>query len=116
MKTIWRWLSGHVSVGPITVYGRNAMHWGVTISTHRWGYICFRLPLRCFGRWWPLYFYLSPNGTPWASTFYLGQDRRCDRTKMRARMRREFFGHNFDVEENYAALRQINDFYVRGAA
>jgi hypothetical protein len=27
--------------------------------------------LRCFGRWWPLYCYISPNGTPWAATKWL---------------------------------------------
>jgi len=57
-------MSGHVSVGPFTVYGENAMHWAVNIRTKKWGYICFRLPLRCFGEWWPVYFYISPNGTP----------------------------------------------------
>lgn len=68
--TWWQsFMSGHVNIGPITIYGENAMHWAVNIRTKRWGYICFRLPLRCFGKWWPLYFYISPNGTPWAATF-----------------------------------------------
>lgn len=62
-------MSGHVSVGPVTVYGENAMHWAVNIRTKRLGYICFRLPVRCFGRWWSLYFYTSPNGTPGKATF-----------------------------------------------
>lgn len=61
-------MAGHLSIGPVTIHGENAMHWAVNIRTKRWGYICFRIPLRCFGRWWPLYFYISPNGTPWAST------------------------------------------------
>jgi hypothetical protein len=65
-------IGGHFSIGPLTVYGRNAMHFGVTISTRRWGYVCFRLPLFCFGRWWPLYFYCSPNATPWAATYIVG--------------------------------------------
>ena len=64
-------LGGHVNIFNITIYGENAMHWGVTIRTKRWGYICFRLPLRCFGRWWALYFYISPNATPNSATFII---------------------------------------------
>lgn len=62
-------MSGHLNIGPATIYGENAMHWAVNIRTKRWGYICFRLPLRCFGTWWPLYFYTSPNGTPGKATY-----------------------------------------------
>lgn len=61
------YLGGHVSVGSVTVFGENAMHWAVNAKT-RWGYLCFRLPFRCFGRWWPLYCYLSPDATPSAAT------------------------------------------------
>lgn len=64
-------MGGHVSLGPLVIYGENAMHWAVNISSP-WGYICFRLPLRCFGRWWPLYFYISPDATPQAATFLVG--------------------------------------------
>jgi hypothetical protein len=64
-------LGGHISIGPITIYGENAMHWAVNIRTKRWGWICFRLPVRCFGSWWPMYFYCSPNATPQKSTFCL---------------------------------------------
>lgn len=68
--TWWEsFMAGHISLGPVTIFGENAMHWAVNIRTKRWGYICFRLPFRCFGRWWPMYFYISPNTTPWASTF-----------------------------------------------
>jgi len=66
-------MGGHVSIFNITIYGENAMHWGVTISTKRWGYICFRLPVRCFGDWHKLYFYCSPNATPSSATFTLGK-------------------------------------------
>jgi len=64
-------LGGHICIGPITIFGENAMHWGVDIRIKRWGFICFRLPFRCFKRWWPLYFYVSPNGTPQHATFWL---------------------------------------------
>jgi len=62
-------LGGHVDIWNITIYGENAMHWAVNIKTKRWGYVCFRLPFRCFGVWHPLYFYTSPNGTPRNATF-----------------------------------------------
>lgn len=103
-----RRFGGHWRCGSVTVYGENAMHWAVNIWTRRWGYICFRLPLRCFGRWWPLYFYVSPNATPWASTFMLGGDERHD--ALLARARRKAFGHNFDAEANYPELRRINGY------
>lgn len=28
------------------------------------------LPLRCFGCWWPLYCYFSPDGTPNQATWW----------------------------------------------
>ena len=62
---------GHISIGPITIYGENAMHWAINIKS-KWGFICFRLPFRCYGIWWSLYFYISPNGTPQESTFIIG--------------------------------------------
>ena len=106
---IKRWwqehFGGHVNLGPVTAYGENAMHWAVNVRTRWWGYVCFRLPVRCFGRWWPLYLYASPNGTPWASTFCVGegQDER-----RRAVLRRATFGHNFDTEKHREMLRAIN--------
>ena len=39
------YLSGHISLGPVTIFGENAMHWAVVIET-RTGYLSFRLPLR----------------------------------------------------------------------
>lgn len=64
-----RYFGGHLHIGRVTVFGENAMHWAINIRTDRWGYICFRLPVRCFGGWWPLYFYCSPDGTPQSATF-----------------------------------------------
>jgi len=66
-------MGGHVNIFNITIYGENAMHWGVTIKTSRWGYICFRLPFRCFGDWHKLYFYCSPDATPSEATYTLGK-------------------------------------------
>lgn len=105
-----RLFGGHLNIGPVTIYGRNAMHWAVNIRTRRWGYICFRLPLRSFGCWWPMYLYFSPNATPWASTLYLG-DKKQGRL---ARIRREEFGHGFDTTANYPRLRVINGYAPQG--
>ena len=99
-------LGGHINIGPVTIYGSNAMHWAVNINSRKWGYICFRLPFRCFGKWWPLYFYISPNATPWASTFQIGGNKhdRC-----LASLRRFHFGHGFSVDEHYEKLKEINN-------
>lgn len=69
MLNFWeRYFGGHISLGPLVIYGENAMHWAVNIRSP-WGWVCFRLPVRCFGRWWPLYFYVSPDATPQRATF-----------------------------------------------
>jgi hypothetical protein len=100
-----------MNIGPITAYGANAMHWGINIRTRRWGYVCFRLPFRCFGRWWPLYFYVSPNATPWAATFLLGRRVRQEGKETIRRRRREL-GHNFAVNDDgvYRRLFEINGY------
>ena len=72
-ENFWmRFFGGLIDWGPITIYGENAMHWAVNISTP-FGYLCFRLPFRCFGRWWPLYFYISKNATPKMAKFIIGR-------------------------------------------
>lgn len=62
-----------------------------------------------------MYFYCSPNATPWAATFMLGKkEDREDWAK--SRIRYLALGHNFDVHgwndeyqcENYDILRGIN--------
>lgn len=88
-------LGGHISLGRFTFYGENAMNWGVTIWTETFGYICFRLPFRCFGVWCPLYFYTSPNATPRASTFYRGPYKN---QKEKAAKRRKKFGFRYDTD------------------
>lgn len=62
-------LGGHITLGPVTLYGENAMHWAINIRTKR-GFLCFRLPVRCFGTWWPMYCYLSPDATPRSATWW----------------------------------------------
>lgn len=107
MSLLDRWFGGHIHFWGVTVYGRNAMHWGVTVQTRRWGYVCFRLPFRCYGCWWPLYFYVSPNATPWASTFMIGRAHDPEHCRL-ASVRRHAFGHNFDTEQHIEQLGLIN--------
>lgn len=118
LHSIAKRLEGHFSIGRLTVYGDNAMHFGVTFWTRKYGYICFRLPLPCgivdhfrYGdklRWWPLYFYISPNATPWAATFMLGRKHSRDDWAL-SRIRNIKLGHGFKTEEQYEELRKINN-------
>lgn len=99
-------MGGHVNIGNMTIYGANAMCWVVNISTKRWGYICFTLPsISRFRRRHGYYFYLSPNGTPWASTFYIGNKKEAQR----ARIRKHIFGHGFNTDKYRDDLRKLND-------
>lgn len=66
-----KYFGGHWNIGPMTLYGYNAMHFAVNIKT-KWGYICFHPTIRCFGHWWRWYFYISPDATPSSATFKLG--------------------------------------------
>ncbi len=104
-------IGGHVSIGPITIFGANAMCWTVNIST-KWGYLCFTLPVMARWRinsrgqkWWQWYIYLSPNGTPWASTFYRGSDKN---EVIRAKIRKRNFGHGFDTNKFNNELYTLN--------
>lgn len=65
MKERWmdRWFTGHVRLGPLVIYGANAMHWAINWRTRR-GYVCFHPPTRTFGARWPWYLYYSRDATP----------------------------------------------------
>lgn len=70
-QSFWEnFFGGHISIGNITIFGENAMHWAVQISTKKYGVICITLPIRSFGEYRGCHIYFSPNGTPWASTYY----------------------------------------------
>ena len=102
-------MSGHISIGKMTIYGANAMCWAVNIRTKKWGYICFSLPsIRRKKFKMGNYFYLSPNGAFWACTYYRGSDKK---EKIRAEIRKLNFGHNFNTnnELTYRKLRCLND-------
>jgi len=84
--------------GPITVYPlRLAIHGAVSIRTRRWGYICFKLPTYVFGKWWPWYFYVSPNATPWGATFIAGRDSLRSEKRLAA-VRRILWGHGYSTD------------------
>lgn len=87
---------GHFHIGSkITIYwGNSAMHWTIQIHSKKYGYICKRFRSKGVKP----YFYISPNATPWASTFYLGPDKD---ERVRSVIRRECFGHNFDTHGYY---------------
>jgi hypothetical protein len=92
----------------IVIYGFNAMHVAINIRTQRWGYICFHPPIKCFGKWWPWYFYLSPNATPWAATFAVGPGL-YNTDRYLAKIYCELFGHNFDTDHYYDLMMVIKD-------
>ena len=102
-------MGGHLSLGRVTIFGNNAMLWVVTIHTKKWGSICFTLPsiarYRSKMGW---YFYLSPNGTPWASTYYIGFS---NREGAKAKIRKYHFGHGFDCwdEKTSKELHKLNE-------
>lgn len=86
-------LGGHFSIGRLTVYGCNGMYYAMNFKTKRFGYICFRPPNFCFGKYRKPYLYFSPNGTPWASTFYLGASKQ---ERIKSKIRKLNFGHGFN--------------------
>ena len=84
----------------MTIYHlRSAMHGAWNIYTRRYGYICFKPPTYVFGRWWPWYFYLSPNATPWGATLIVGQEYGRAEKRM-ARLRRVLWGHGYDTDKH----------------
>lgn len=112
-------LEGHFSIGNLTVFGDNAMHFGCHFWTNKYGYICWRLPIPCgisdklrYGdklHWSPLYFYISRNATPWAAVFMLGKKHSPEDWAL-ARLRKRHFGwkYNGDNEFQHDLLDKIN--------
>lgn len=100
-------MGGHITIGPITIYGANAMNWAVNIKS-KWGYICFSLPsIRRYKYGRKPYFYISPDATPGSSTYYRGP-RKEERIK--SKYRRAMLGHNFnrnipEVEELFQWIK-----------
>jgi len=112
MKVMHKIFGGHLTLGRVTIYGLNAMNWAVNISTKKYGTICFRLPLPCFGRFPSLYFYISPNGTPWAATYFIGGGSEYEKDRILAPVRRYRLGLYFDFwhdEHKRNVLKEINN-------
>lgn len=65
-----RLFTGHVRVGPVVIYGANAMHYAINIRT-REGYICAH-PTTGRNDAWPWYLYVSPNATPQSAWWGIG--------------------------------------------
>lgn len=67
-----RLFRGHVSLGPLTIYGANAMHWAINLRIGK-NYWCFHPRTRTYGALWRSYFYISRDATPTAAAFKLGR-------------------------------------------
>lgn len=64
-----RYLGGHLSLGPVTLYGHNAMRYAITVWCRPLGlYLCAR-PSTPHRGW---YFFASPNATPCAALVAFG--------------------------------------------
>lgn len=99
-----RIFTGHIHLGPVTIYGANAMHYAVNIRTGE-GYICARPTTGETARWrW--YLYVSPDATPTRAWWGTGPgfEGRHDREE---RIERAFWrfdalhkAHYHDVDES----------------
>lgn len=61
----------HLRLGPVVLFGFNAMHVALNVRTP-WGWVCFHPTMRVFGRWWPWYFYVSQDATPFNCSIKIG--------------------------------------------
>jgi hypothetical protein len=104
-------MSGHINIGKrITIFGENAMRWQINIRTKRWGVICFTPPFKTFGKRNGCHIYFSPNGTPWASTYYKSIAFENNwQEEIRAKIRKKNFDHGFDTDLNRDKLRALNN-------
>lgn len=107
-------LEDHVSYGHLTMYGLNtAMHGALSYWTRRFGYVCFKPTSWTRSRGWRRwYFYVSPNHTPWASTFAIGPGV-SRRDKAGSVRRRRLWGHRFDTDL-HDAIKEANDYEETG--
>jgi hypothetical protein len=69
-----RLFRGHVSVGPVVLYGANAMHWAINVWAFGYWW-CVHPRTRTFGGDWPAYFYVSRDATPTRARFRLPRRR-----------------------------------------
>lgn len=98
-RVLSKYVGGHIRIGPVVIHGWNAMRISISVRT-RWGSVCFHPTIRVLGYDCPWYFYISPNGTPWASTFAIGPGVEPVQKAM-APLRRYLFGHNFSTDGGF---------------
>ncbi len=77
MNFFEKYLGGHIY---FTVFGRrvvlfgfNAMHVALNVRLKSGNWFCFHPGIYCFGTWWPMSIYLSPNATPWKAVWGFGK-------------------------------------------
>lgn len=112
-KRMWdRLVEHHRCLGPITLYPfDSAMHGAINIRT-RLGFLCVQPP----SKHWGWYVYLSPNATPWASTWYVGTTSTRFEKRM-AGVRRALWGHGYSTNAHSPiALREAIEWRFGGVA
>lgn len=111
MNWFENFMNGHLNIGSkITIFGENAMHWAICIRTKKYGTIVVTLPFKCFGKYWGCHIYFSPNGTPWACTYYKSLWKENNwKEEIRAKIRKQNFGHNFNTDKYSEELRCLNN-------
>jgi len=67
-----RLFQGHWSLGPLVIFGANAMHWAVNLRVGKQWW-CFHPTTNTFGECWPWYFYISPDATPNEAIYRTGR-------------------------------------------
>lgn len=72
------------------------MHGAINLFIPRLGWLCWHPTVKIADCTWPWYFYVSPNGTPWASTVALGPGVSHHHTTARNRRRRLGLYYNVD--------------------
>lgn len=65
-------LGGSIRIGPLVLYGWNAMHIAANLWLGRRGWFCLHPPFQWFSTSWPWYCYISPDATPSAATWGVG--------------------------------------------
>lgn len=96
-------------IGQLTVFSKDsAMHGAIELYTKHWGYLCFRPTTKLRKIKFKWYFYASPDATPGHCTLAVGPGLDYS-DKLGASIRKQAFGHNFQIAENDEKLRIVRD-------
>jgi hypothetical protein len=98
-RLLYQNIKGHYTIGKVVIYGLNAMHFTIQIRSKKYGWICIR-PIT-FYKQFPVYIYLSPDGTPSSATYYkqLGGSYRGKELEYKAKLRRWKLRHNYKIDD-----------------